>query len=158
MHEDELIERIIIPNLQHVDADPDITIRNVAAFLLIDLCLECETKRCLDLMDILEKIINKQFTLETPISMDADIKDVKTAVAGVIKILTTKLYRLPSSHAIRAYKILVGHLELHYKTPSIFHNVSTIRYLVKMMRISRQTAVFKYRRYNFSNSLLIADI
>lgn len=40
------------------------------------------------------------------------------------------MYHLPSSHAICAYKILVNHLEQHYKDPSVFHNVSTIRYLV----------------------------
>ncbi|EFN68657.1 Tuberin [Camponotus floridanus] len=76
------------------------------------------------------KIINKPFTSDTPVSMDADIKDVKTAVVGVIKIFTSKIYRLPSSHAIYAYKILVNHLEQHYKEPSVFHDVSTTRYLI----------------------------
>ncbi|KAK2584988.1 hypothetical protein KPH14_008518 [Odynerus spinipes] len=129
-YEDELIERIVVPYLQHVDMDPDITIRNVAAYFLVDLCIECETKRCLELLDILEKIINKPFTSDTLISMDTDVKDVKTAVIGIIKILTFKMYHLPSSHAICAYKILVNHLEQHYKDPSVFHNVSTIRYLI----------------------------
>jgi tuberous sclerosis protein 2 len=62
--------------------------------------------------------------------VDADIKDVKTAVVGIIKIFTSKLYRLPSSHAICAYKVLVNHLEQHYKDSSIFHDVSTPRNLV----------------------------
>lgn len=75
-------------------------------------------------------MINKPFTSDTPILKDVDIKDVKTAVVGVIKILTTKIYCLPSSHAIRAYKILVNHLEQHYKEPSIFHDASSVRYLV----------------------------
>jgi len=67
--------------------------------------------------------------------MDADIKDVKTAVVGIIKIFTSKIYRLPSSHAICAYKILVNHLEQHYKDPSVFHDVSTTRYLVIILSI-----------------------
>ncbi|KAM0730676.1 Tuberin [Formica fusca] len=129
-YEDELIERIVVPHTQHVDIDPDITIRTVTANLLIDLCLECDTKRCIELLDILEKIINKPFTSDIPISMDADIKDVKTAVVGIIKIFTSKIYRLPSSHAIYAYKVLVNHLEQHYKEPSVFHDVSTTRYLI----------------------------
>lgn len=129
-YEDELIERIVVPHLQHIDADPDITIRNVAAHLLIDLCIECETKRCLELLDILEKIVNKPFSTESPIAVDTDVKDVKTAIVGVINILTVKMYHLPSSHVIRAYKLLVNHLEQHYKEPAIFHNVSTIRYLI----------------------------
>jgi hypothetical protein len=55
-HEDEMIERIAIPHLQHIDTDPDIVVRNAAAQLLIDLCEGCENKRCLELMDILEKV------------------------------------------------------------------------------------------------------
>ncbi|XP_066593113.1 tuberin [Prorops nasuta] len=129
-YEDELIERIVVPYLQHIDSDPDITIRNVAAHILVDLCLECDTKRCLELLDILEKMINKPFTVDATILIDADIKDVKTAVMGIIQILTTKIYCLPSAHAIRAYKILVNHIEQHYRDPSVFHHVSTIRYLI----------------------------
>jgi len=56
-YEDELIERIVVPYMQHVDMDPDITIRTVTANLLVDLCLECDTKRCIELLDILEKVL-----------------------------------------------------------------------------------------------------
>lgn len=56
-YEDELIERIVVPHTLHVDVDPDITIRTVTANLLIDLCLECDTKRCIELLDILEKVL-----------------------------------------------------------------------------------------------------
>ncbi|OXU24396.1 hypothetical protein TSAR_012885 [Trichomalopsis sarcophagae] len=130
-YEDELIERIIVPHLQHVELDPDVTIRNFAAHVLVDLCLECDTKRCMDLLDILDRIINRPFQLETPVQVDADIKDVKTSVVGVIKILTQKVYRLPSLHAIRAYQVLVNHLELHYQDhKGIFQEVYTIRYLI----------------------------
>ena len=51
-----MIERIVIPHLQHIDTDADIVVRNAAAQLLIDLCIGCENKRCLELMDILEKV------------------------------------------------------------------------------------------------------
>lgn len=64
-----------------------------------------------------------------------DIKDVKTAIEGVIKILTLKLYRLPSNHAIRAYKVLTNHLEQHYKNPLVFQNISVIRYDVSFAKI-----------------------
>jgi tuberous sclerosis protein 2 len=56
VYEDDLIERIVIPHLQHIDSDPDIIVRNAAAQLLVDLCVECENKRCLELMAILEKV------------------------------------------------------------------------------------------------------
>jgi hypothetical protein len=56
VYEDDLIERIVIPNLQHIDTDSNIIVRNAASQLLVDLCVECENKRCLELMDILEKV------------------------------------------------------------------------------------------------------
>jgi len=56
IYEDDLIERIVIPHLQHIDTDCDIIVRNAASQLLVDLCVECENKRCLELMDILEKV------------------------------------------------------------------------------------------------------
>ncbi|CAG2062303.1 unnamed protein product, partial [Timema podura] len=113
-YEDELIELIVVPQLQHIECDPDILVRNVAAQLLVDLALECENKRCLELLDILEK----------------DVADVKTVVVGLINIFTSKLFQLPSSHAIKAYKLLVGHLEAHYLKPAVFELVSSTRYLI----------------------------
>jgi hypothetical protein len=56
VYEDDLIERIVIPNLQHIDTDSNIIVRNAASQLLVELCVECENKRCLELMDILEKV------------------------------------------------------------------------------------------------------
>ncbi|XP_014220709.1 tuberin [Trichogramma pretiosum] len=130
-YEDELIERIVVPHLQHVELDPDIIIRNYAANVLVDLCLECESKRCMELLDILERIINRPFTFTALVQSENEIRDVKSAVIGVIKILTQKVYRLPSLHAIRAYQILVNHLELHYQDPKeIFRDIFSVRYLI----------------------------
>lgn len=55
-YEDELIERIVVPHLQHVAVDPDVIVRNSCAELLVDLCLECDSKRCSELLDILDKV------------------------------------------------------------------------------------------------------
>lgn len=64
-YEDELIERIVVPNLQHVETDTDVAVRNYAARLLVDLCLECESKRCLELLDILERVsIISKYTID----------------------------------------------------------------------------------------------
>lgn len=64
------------------------------------------------------------------INSDNDVIDVHTVVMGLIRILKVKIYQLPSSHAIRTYKLLVGHLESHYFRPSVFENASSIRYMV----------------------------
>lgn len=90
------------------------------------------------------KVINKPFISDAPVTKDSDIKDVKTAVVGVIKILTSKIYYLPSSHAIRAYKVLVNHLEQHYKEPTVFHDISTIRYLVTNIEMMYNILIFNF--------------
>ncbi|KAK7793760.1 hypothetical protein R5R35_000957 [Gryllus longicercus] len=134
VYEDELIERFVVPYLQHVDGDSDIIVRNAAAQLLVDLCLECENKRCLELMDILEKILNRPFDQfandSMPVMNETDVIDVKTVVIGLIKIFTIKLYQLPSSHAIKAYRLLINHLDVHYYKPVVLENTSNIRYRV----------------------------
>lgn len=56
-YEDELIDRIIIPHLIPVINDPDVVVRTAVANLLIEQCLYCESKRCLELLDILEKVL-----------------------------------------------------------------------------------------------------
>lgn len=45
-----------MPHLQHIDVETDITVRNSAAQLLVELCIDCENKRCLELLDILGKV------------------------------------------------------------------------------------------------------
>nr|CAD7432433.1 unnamed protein product [Timema monikensis] len=131
-YEDELIELIVIPQLQHIESDPDILVRTVAAQLLVHLALECENKRCLELLDILDKLLNRPLEQQgdVPITSEQDVADVKTVVVGLINIFTSKLFQLPSSHAIKAYKLLVGHLEAHYLKPAVFELVSSTRYLI----------------------------
>lgn len=56
IYEDELVERIVIPYLQNLDQDPDINVRNVGAQILVNLCIGCESKKCLELLTVLEKV------------------------------------------------------------------------------------------------------
>ncbi|XP_046387021.1 tuberin [Ischnura elegans] len=131
LYEEDLMERVVVPHLQHVDSDPDTAVRNAAAQLLVDLCLDCDSKRCLELLDILEKILNRSHEMDLgPYMSEAEVPDVRTVVMGLIHIFRIKLYQLPSSHAIKAYKLLVNHLEAHYKKPSVFENVSSLRFKI----------------------------
>lgn len=125
-YEDELIEQAVVPFLAHVDQDPDVAVRNAAAALLIDLCLQCDTKRCLELLDILEKLLNRPFEAGN----DLEIADTITVAKGVVHIFVAKMYQLPSGHAIHAYKILVNHLDSHYRSPPVLEHHSSIRYVI----------------------------
>ncbi|XP_049853714.1 tuberin isoform X1 [Schistocerca gregaria] len=135
LYEDELIEKVVVPYLQHIDNDNDIQVRKSAAELLIQLCVECENKRCLELLDLLGKLLSRPFELhgQDPTlgsCSEADMLDVKTVVAGLVRILKIKIYQLPSSHAIHTYKLLVGHLDAHYQRPTVFENCNSIRFMI----------------------------
>ncbi|KAF5285874.1 hypothetical protein FQA39_LY04335 [Lamprigera yunnana] len=146
-YEDELIDRIIIPHLIGVASDADPIIRTAVAELIIDLCYDCESKRCLELLDILEKVLFKvipllfitfvkfQLLLRPYEHVDSppneqDISDMNSIVTGYINLFTHKIYRLPSVHAVRIYMMLVAFLEQHYLKPRIFEEFSELRYKI----------------------------
>lgn len=132
-YEDELIERIVVPHFQHIASDTDVMVRNSCSELLVDLCLDCDTKRCTEILDILDKILNRPFdqqAADTQALNDAELIDVKTVVSGLVRVFTVKLHRLPSSHFIRVYRMLVTHLENHYAKPVLFETSSHIRYKI----------------------------
>lgn len=55
-YEDELIDRIVIPHMINIINDGDMVVRTQVAKLLIELCMDCDSKRCLEMLDILEKV------------------------------------------------------------------------------------------------------
>ncbi|KAI4456255.1 tuberin [Holotrichia oblita] len=131
-YEDELIDKIVINYLSYILNDPDIVVRSFSAELLIELCVECESKRCLEMLEILEKLLVRPFDTHhdnQPIN-EVEIFDVKTVVMGLIKIFTIKIHKLPSSHAVKIYKMLVNFLELHYSKPKLFENCNQLRYKI----------------------------
>ena len=172
----------MVPFLAHIDQDQDVAVRNSATGLLIELCLNCDTKRCLELLDILEKvnlapivkhftniivlwylvllvyltnhlimlvslifiwqILNRPFELQsTPgfssVFTESDLSDNVSAAKGIVKIFIAKMYQLPSVHSIRAYKILVNHLDMHYKSQSLLDQHRAIRYVVSVLLSSK---------------------
>lgn len=139
-YEDELIEKAVVPALSHVDQETDPIVRNSAAKLLVELCHDCDSKRCSELMDILERILERPYSIPTspsdtstpiaPILAESELLDIKTVIKGLINIFIDKSYQLPSYNAIRAYELLVNHLGKHYQRPYILENVSILRYSI----------------------------
>lgn len=72
------------------------------------------------------------FEAEEKSLTETDAQDVKTAVDGVIKIFTSTMFTVPSVHPVRAYCMLVTHLEQHYAKPAVFDNVTSIRLMVML--------------------------
>lgn len=133
-YEDEILEKVVIVVFSDIAQETDVKIRVAVCKLLLDICSHCDTKRCMELLDILEKTMNNPFDLfsldSSAFKTEHDFEDSITVVNGLIDLFLEKLYQFPSNHAIRIYYILVGHLETHYEKPKVFENAVKIRYTI----------------------------
>lgn len=55
-YEDELLDKIVIPTFSKIQKEKNISIRKAVGLLLIDCLIHCDTKRCYDIIDILEAV------------------------------------------------------------------------------------------------------
>jgi len=46
----------VLPYLNHIGEDQDVTVRNVAVQILLDLCQMVDSQKCQDFLDIIEKV------------------------------------------------------------------------------------------------------
>nr|ALE20562.1 TSC2 [Leptinotarsa decemlineata] len=132
-YEDELIERIVLPHTVNVVNCNDVIVRSSVANLLIDLALECESKKCVELLDILERLLLRPFDShmqDIPPNTEIEHYDIQCLVEGLIKVFIYKIHKLPSIQAIKIYKMLVTFLECHYKQPKVFENCPVIRRMI----------------------------
>ncbi|XP_058066096.1 tuberin [Anopheles bellator] len=132
-YEDEILERIVIVHLASVPLEKDPEVRKAVAKALIEFTMHCETKRCIELLEIIEKLLHRPYDQQPEgfaVCSEQEVEDIVLLVDGLIRVFVVKLYRLPSLHAIRVYSMLIGLLELHYQRPHILHHVSTIRYRI----------------------------
>lgn len=61
---------------------------------------------------------------------ESDCQDIKILIHGMIKMFTTIMFHSPAVKAVRAFQMLVTHLELHYNKPLVFEQVPSIRFMV----------------------------
>ncbi|KAL1488930.1 hypothetical protein ABEB36_014716 [Hypothenemus hampei] len=126
-YEEELIERIVIPHMTPIVHDHDIFIRSSVIKMLVEMCTVCESKRCLELLDIMEKFLNRPFDC---VYQDSDYQDIVCLVTSLTGLFVRKIHKLPTTHAVRIYTMLVTFLEKHYKTPTSFYGCSQVRYII----------------------------
>lgn len=130
-YEDELLEKVVIVVFADIALEQDFKIRVAVSKLLIEICLICDTKRSLEILDILEKVLNQPIQLHqadsVPIKIEQDFEVSMTIVNGLIDLFLEKLHQLPSSHAIKIYFTLISHLELHYQHRIISESAVKIR-------------------------------
>lgn len=145
--EEEILEKVVIVVFSDIAHEHDIKIRVSVCKLLLDICIHCDTKRCLELLDILEKVMNHPFelySLENVAKNENEFEDTLAVVNGLIDLFLEKLHQLPSTHAVKIYQILIGHLEMHYQQPKVFESAKNIRYsIVNWMLKVRANAAFQ---------------
>lgn len=137
-YEEEILERVVIPHFSSITSETQVQVRVAVSKALVEFARYCDTKRCGDLLEILDKIVNRPFE-QAHLSLDmeqqslkteAEIADIIAAVDGLIDVFVIKLYRWPSTHAIKIFNILVSHLDHHYEKPHIFDQLNIVRYKI----------------------------
>nr|AAD48498.1 gigas protein [Drosophila melanogaster] len=145
-YEEEILSRVVLVHLSHIHLESSVQVRVAVARALSNFATHCDTKRCMDLLDILEALINRPFehtrhgsssgegTLAEVtfglVNNESEISDIIAAVDGLVKVFAIKLHRLPGIHALKIFNILMDHLELHYERPKIFEHISVVRYKI----------------------------
>jgi tuberous sclerosis 2 len=60
LYEEELLDKVLNQLDPAVAKDPDLIVRNASVQLLVELCLECENKRCMEILELIDKVCNAE--------------------------------------------------------------------------------------------------
>lgn len=60
-YEEEILESIVIPIFSNIANEPDPSIRTKVGKMLVNFVVHCDTKRSIELLDIVEKLLNRPF-------------------------------------------------------------------------------------------------
>lgn len=60
-YEEEILESIVIPTFANIAQEVDAKIRTSVGELLLTFVAQCDTKRSIELLDIIEKLLNRPF-------------------------------------------------------------------------------------------------
>eukprot|EP00794_Sanderia_malayensis_P008869 gene8869-9818_t len=144
-YEEELIEFVVLPYLNNSDAESDVNVRSVTAQLLIDLIDVCSSTRCMDILNIINKLITRPLAGNEAgkstgddkiLDNELQLRDIKIAVSGLIASFKRKLFESPPSMAVGILAILVDHVCNHYVHGFMSETGSTVRYEVFKLFLS----------------------
>ncbi|XP_035706694.1 tuberin isoform X3 [Folsomia candida] len=137
IYEEDLIVKVILPSMKNLENENDPNVRVSGVNFLVDFLMESSSKKGHDLLHILDKIINRPYEIHAQTGSDtvhiyseSEVDDIVRAVEGIVKLFKRKIYHLPSSIAVSAYKSLVKHMGNHYKKPAVLDICYKIRYKI----------------------------
>ncbi|XP_049869315.1 tuberin isoform X2 [Pectinophora gossypiella] len=127
---EELVERVGAPVVASCALDAEPAVRAAAARAAAELARAVSSDVCADLVDLLQKILDRPFEMyvtDVPIPADADVSDLRLAARALVELVHDKLLRAPAAHAARAVLVLLDHLEQHYRRPALFLHHPDVR-------------------------------
>ncbi|KAI8435494.1 hypothetical protein MSG28_003791 [Choristoneura fumiferana] len=139
---------VAVPLLSMCASDADGTMRAAAARALSSLAVLCTGDAVTDLIDLLEKIMNRPFETEEPAEGEAEpeLTDVSLAVGGLLDLFHAKLLHTPAAHAARACLVLLDHLDQAYRHPphALLSRLAPCRLKIMDMIFGLRANAFNY--------------
>ncbi|XP_071526616.1 tuberin-like isoform X3 [Panulirus ornatus] len=134
MYGRDIVKTVVLIHLEGVEKETDVRVRTAVVNLLIQIADTQESEIVLDVLSILEKVVTAPYKRNgKPLVQESEATDIVAAVEGLIKVYKVKMFELPSSHAVVAYRILLSFLEYHYCNQIILERVTRIRYQILEM-------------------------
>uniref|UniRef100_A0AAU7B8N1 Tuberin n=1 Tax=Pyrrhocoris apterus TaxID=37000 RepID=A0AAU7B8N1_PYRAP len=124
------LTRIALNHLNDISKEPNLSIRIVATQILVELFINSEPLRSLEVLEILEKVLGRPYTKDEKILSEEDAEDIKTAAHGLVNGFTKAMYQSNPAPALKAFEMIVRHLDSHYTCPSLLAHVTTVRYIM----------------------------
>lgn len=98
-YEEEILETIVIPTFANIAYENDAKIRTSVGELLLKFAAQCDTKRSIELLDIVEKLLNRPFDLFTDDSRiilknDEELNHITMIIDELIRVSQKTLNQL----------------------------------------------------------------
>ena len=143
VHEDEIFRELILPTFGKdslFDEEKEVSVRLEGIAIMTAICKDCTSRKCIELLDTMEKIMLKP-TLqssqeENPEDSDKTVvvkwtdhkfEDIHLCTIGLIEVFVHRICLYPAMIPIRAYHILVKHLEVTYNNLETFGHIGKTR-------------------------------
>ncbi|XP_037077168.1 tuberin-like [Pollicipes pollicipes] len=121
-----LLETVLLPAAAALPAEPDAAVRARMVCLLVRVAASCRSPHCLDVLALLERVLTAPLEAGRPLELEA-APALEAAAAGLAEVLERHLTALPSSLAVKTYRVMVDHLHRHYAAPDVLSAVPAVR-------------------------------
>ncbi|XP_069978306.1 tuberin isoform X7 [Penaeus vannamei] len=126
----DMVRNVVTIQMEGIETERNVGVRTAAVNLLVHIAITQKSSVVPDILNMLEKIVIAPYSSAgdcVQVVRESEAADIIAAVAGLIRIFKKKLWELPSSYAIQAYRILLSCIEHHYRNQTVLEGVSRVR-------------------------------